>query len=150
MSQTKDDDRAVRRRESFDSVADDYERYRVPYPDEVVEAVLALSRLHSGSRVLEIGCGTGQLSVPLARLGVELVAVELGPNLAAIARDNLTEFPSARVEVSGFEEWQLPAEPFDLVVSASAFHWIDPEVGFPKAALALKPGAVLTIVHAHH
>jgi trans-aconitate methyltransferase len=81
---------------------------------------------------------------------VELVAVELGPNLAAIARVNLTEFPSARVEVSGFEEWKLPAEPFDIVVSASAFHWLDPEVGFSKAALALKPGGVLTIVHAHH
>jgi SAM-dependent methyltransferase len=141
---------ANRRKESFDAAASDYAQYRSGYPDEVVDDVVASSRLHPGSRVLEIGCGTGQLTVPLARLGVELVAVELGPNLAAIARDNLAEFPGARVEVIGFEEWRLPAEPFDVVVSASAFHWIDPEVGFAKAALALRPGGVLTIVHAHH
>ena len=55
-----------------------------------------------------------------------------------------------RVEVSGFEEWPLPAEPFDAVVSASALHWIDPDVRFSKAACALRRGGVLTVVHAHH
>jgi SAM-dependent methyltransferase len=140
----------IRRKESFDSAASDYARYRSGYPDEVIEDVVATTRLHPESRVLEIGCGTGQLSVPLAQHGVKLVAVELGPNLASIARQNLSGFPGARVEVGGFEDWRLPAEPFDAVVSASAFHWIDPEVRFPKAARALKPGGVLAIVHAHH
>ena len=140
----------VRRKESFDAAASDYARYRLGYPDEVVDAVITASQLHPGSRVLEIGCGTGQLSVPLARHGAELVAVELGENLAAIARRNLADFPAARVEVSGFEEWPLPADPFDVVVSASALHWIDPSVRFAKPARALKPGGGLVIVHAHH
>jgi SAM-dependent methyltransferase len=140
----------IRRKESFDAAASDYARYRSGYPDEVLADVVAMARLHAGSRVLEIGCGTGQLSVPLARQGVQLVAVELGPNLAAIARRNLTGFPDARVEVAGFEEWRLPADLFDAVVSASAFHWIDPMVRFPKAARALRPGGFLIIVHAHH
>jgi SAM-dependent methyltransferase len=100
--------------------------------------------------VLEIGCGTGQLSVPLAQRGAELVAVELGPNLAAIARKNLADFPAARVEVSGFEEWPLPADPFDVVVSATALHWIDASVRFSKPAEALKPGGVLVVVQPHH
>jgi SAM-dependent methyltransferase len=116
----------------------------------VVDEVVTMSRLHPASRVLEIGCGTGQLSVPLAQRRVQLVAVELGPNLAAIARRNLTGFQDVRVEVGCFEEWQLPAEPFDAVVSASAFHWIDPEIRFSKAARALKPAGALTIVHLHH
>lgn len=140
----------VRRKESFDAVAADYDRYRSRYPDAVIDDVVSLSRLQPGSRVLEIGCGTGQLSVPLARQGMRLVAVELGPNLAAIARRNLTGFPGARVEVSGFEEWPLPAGSFDAVVSASAFQWIDPEIRWSKAARALEPGGVLTIVHVHH
>jgi SAM-dependent methyltransferase len=139
-----------RRKESFDAAAADYARYRSGYPDEVVDDVVTASRLRPGSRVLEIGCGTGQLSVPLARHGAELVAVELGPNLAAIARRNLAEFPAARVEVSGFEEWPLPAEPFDVIVSASALHWIDPSVRLSKPAHALRPGGTLVIVHAHH
>jgi SAM-dependent methyltransferase len=140
----------TRRKESFDAAAADYARYRTGYPDEVVDDVVAAARLHSGSRVLEIGCGTGQLSVPLAQRGVELVAVELGPNLAAIARQALAEFPAARVEVSGFEDWPLPAEPFDAVVSATALHWIEPSVRFSKPAQALRPGGVLVVVHSHH
>ena len=100
--------------------------------------------------MLEIGCGTGQLSVPLARQGVQLVAVELGSNMAAIARRNLTGFPAARVEVAGFEQWRLPAQPFDAVVAASALHWIDPQVRLPKAASALRPGGILTVVQGHY
>lgn len=139
-----------RRRESFDGAASDYDQYRSPYPDEVVAAVVQDSRIHRGSRVLEIGCGTGQLSVPLARRAAELVAIELGANLATFARINLAPFPSARVEVSAFEDWPLPQERFDVVASASAFHWIDPRVRFAKSARALRPGGALTIVHAHH
>jgi SAM-dependent methyltransferase len=144
------DAQPVRRRESFDAAASDYARYRSGYPHEVVQAVVTAARLRPGSRVLEIGCGTGQLSVPLAEHGAELLAVELGENLAAIARRNLADFPSARVEVSGFEEWPLPADQFDVVVAASALHWVDPSVRFAKAARALEPGGVLVVVHAHH
>jgi SAM-dependent methyltransferase len=103
-----------------------------------------------GSRVLEIGCGTGQLSLPLAERGVELVALDLGPHLAAIASKNLARFGGARVIVTAFEDWPLPDEPFDAVVSANAFHWLDPELRFSKAASALRPGGVLCIGHAHH
>jgi 2-polyprenyl-3-methyl-5-hydroxy-6-metoxy-1,4-benzoquinol methylase len=70
-----------RRRESFDFVAECCNLYRSPYPQEAVDTVIALSKLHNGSRVLEIGCGTGQLSVPLAQHGIDLVAIELGPTL---------------------------------------------------------------------
>ena len=139
-----------RRKESFDVVSSDYARYRSGYPAEVVDDVVTASRLCPGSRVLEIGCGTGQLSVPLAQRGAELVAVELGPNLAAIARRSLAAFPDVQVEVSGFEEWPLPAEPFDAVVAASALHWIDPSVRLAKPARALKPGGALVVVHTHH
>ena len=128
----------------------DYARYRSGYPDAVVDHVVTTSQLRPGSRVLEIGCGSGQLTVPLARHGAEVVAVELGPNLAAIARRNLARFPAARVEVAAFEEWPLPADPFDVVVSASALHWIDPGVRFSKPAQALKPHGVLVVVHVHH
>lgn len=139
-----------RRRESFDLVADDYNEYRTPYPQEVVAALIALSHLHQGSRVLEIGCGTGQLSVPLAQHGIDLLALELGPHLAAHARRNLKRFPQAHVEVSAFEAWPLPPQPFEAVVSASAFHWLDPAVRFAKSAQALQAGGCLTILHMHH
>jgi SAM-dependent methyltransferase len=140
----------VSRKESFDAAASDYALYRSGYPDEVVDDIVTSAQLHRGSRVLEIGCGTGQLSVPLAQHGAKLTAVEIGRNLGALARRNLADFPTARVEIVGFEEWPLPPDPFDAVVSASAVHWIDPSVRFSKPARALKPGGVLVVVHVHH
>jgi len=138
------------RRGSFDEAAENYNQWRTGYPDEVVQDVMVSSRVTSGSRVLEIACGTGQLSVPLCEHGVELVAVELGPHLAALARKNLSRFPKARVEISAFEDWPLPPDPFDVVVVANAFHWLEPEIRFTKSAQALKPGGYLTIGNAHH
>jgi SAM-dependent methyltransferase len=140
----------VRRRESFDSVADLYDTYRQRYPDHLVDAIIRFGRLDPGSRVLEIGCGTGQLSVALARRGVQLLAIELGPNLASRARQNLERFSNARVEVGAFEQWQLPCTDFDAVVAANALHWIDPPARFCKSAEALRTGGALVIVHWHH
>jgi protein-L-isoaspartate O-methyltransferase len=127
-----------RRRESFEEIADAYSLYRPTPPIEVVDAVIASSDLRQGSSVLEIGCGTGQLSVPLAKHGVDLVAIELGSHLAALARRNLVEFSNARVEVGAFEEWQLPMHKFDAVVSASALMRL--------SVIALKAAAVLSII----
>ena len=56
------------------------------------------------------------------------------PTSATLARRNLVEFSNARVEVEAFEEWQLPMDKFDAVVSASAFHWLDPAVRYSKSA----------------
>jgi SAM-dependent methyltransferase len=134
----------------FDAVADEYDRYRLPPPSEVIDALVEMSNLQSGSRALEIGCGTGQVSVPLAQRGIELVAVELGSHLAERARHNLAPFPHARVEVGAFETWPLPDEPFDAVVCANAYHWLAPEVRMSKSFAALRDGGVLTILHTHH
>jgi sugar phosphate isomerase/epimerase len=134
----------------FDAAADAYNRYRLSPPDEVIDAIVEASNLRSGSRVLEIGCGTGQLSVPLAQRGVELTAVERGPQLAERARSNLATLPNAHVDVSAFEEWPLPRDAFDAVVCANAFHWLDPEIRISKSFAALRTGGVLTILHTHH
>jgi SAM-dependent methyltransferase len=139
-----------RSRESFNTVAELYARYRPGYPEAVVEDVVRSAEISPGSRVLEIGCGAGQLSVPLAERGAELQAVELGADLARIARRRLAPFPTAKVHVAAFESWPLPQEPFDAVVCANAFHWLDPDVRFAQAAAALRPGGRLAIVAPHH
>jgi protein-L-isoaspartate O-methyltransferase len=138
-----------RRRESFDSVAAEYDRYRSLYPEEVIADVVTSARIGAGSRVLEIACGTGQLSGPIAALGVDLNCVELGPSLAAIARRNLAQWPNVVVENVAFEDWAVPAEPFDAVLCASAFHWLDPKVRIEKPAQALRAGGALVVVNPH-
>lgn len=134
----------------FDQVAELYDRARPHYPQELFDDLAELACIGPGCRVLEIGPGTGQATVPLAERGCAIVAVELGPNLAAVAHRNLARFPNVEVVVAPFEDWPLPPEPFDTVVSATAFHWLDPAVGEGKARAALRPGGTLATFASEH
>lgn len=127
-----------------------YDRARPGYPAELFVDLARLAGLGPHRRILEIGCGTGQATRPLARLGCTIVAVELSADTAAVARRNLAGFPAVTVEVGAFEDWAPPAEPFDLVVAATAFHWIHPAVRFAKTADVLGPGGSLAVVHTDH
>jgi SAM-dependent methyltransferase len=139
----------VERRETFDEVAALYDDARLRYPEQLFDDLIALARLPAGGRVLEVGAGTGIATLPLAERGYRITAVELGPKLADVARRKLAPY-DVEVVVSDFERWPLPEESFDLVMSATAWHWIDPAVGYGKAAAALRPGGALAIFRYHH
>jgi SAM-dependent methyltransferase len=134
----------------FDSVAELYDRARPTYPPALFDDLAELGSLQEDCRVLEIGCGTGQATLPLARRGYRVTAVEIGPNLAAVARRNLAGFLNVDVQVGAFEDWRQPPEPFDLVLTATAFHWLDEAVALPKVASALRPGGAVAIVSGGH
>ena len=138
-----------RRRAAFDGVAETYDAARPHYPRALVDDLVELSGLRPGDRVLEIGCGTGQLTADLARRDLGVMAVELGPALAALARRNLAFFPRARVLEEAFEELTVP-EPVDAVVAALSFHWIPPAVRVARSAAALRPGGALAVVEVRH
>jgi SAM-dependent methyltransferase len=76
-----------------------------------------------------------------------VTAVELSPHLAAVARAKL---PDAEVVGADFDTWDLPEEKFDLVISATAFHWLDPATRVGKCADALRPGGMLAVVSTDH
>jgi SAM-dependent methyltransferase len=137
-------------RSSFDADPERYDRIRPRYPAELVDDLLTLGHMPAGGRVLEVGPGTGQLSVQLASRGLELTAVELGPALAERLRANLAPWPTAQIHVSAFEEWTPPAEPFHLVVCATAWHWLDPAVRLERAVAALRPGGSVALVSTTH
>jgi SAM-dependent methyltransferase len=137
-------------RVTFDEDAERYDRARPGYPAAIFDDLAELAGIGPGCRVLEIGCGTGQATIPLAERGCEVVAVELGAELAEVARRNLARFPDVQVVNAAFESWPLPPEPFDVVLSATAFHWIDPAVRVVKSADALRPGGVLATIDTHH
>jgi SAM-dependent methyltransferase len=134
----------------FNEDAERYQRARPGYPAALFEDLARIADLRPGSRVLEIACGTGQATVPLAERGYQIVAVELGDQMAAVARRVLAPFPNVLVVTAAFEGWPLPPEPFDLIVCATAFHWLDPAVRFVKCAQALRPGGVLATIATHH
>jgi SAM-dependent methyltransferase len=134
-----------RLRATFEGAPELYDRMRPRYPNGLVDDLIALAGLPAQGRILEIGAGTGIATLPLAERGYQIVAVELGAELAAVAKRKLAKFGNVEVMVSAFEDLQLPAEPFDLVMSATAWHWVDPGVSYKKAAEALRPGAALAV-----
>ncbi len=140
----------ARLRETFNQAAELYDRARPGYPPALFDELAVLAGIGPACQVLEIGCGTGQATVSLAERGCEIIAVELGAELATVARRNLARFPRADVVVAAFEEWPLPAEPFDTVVAATAWHWLTPSMRVAKAAQALRPGGALATISTHH
>ncbi|MEV4876640.1 class I SAM-dependent methyltransferase [Streptomyces cyaneofuscatus] len=145
-----DEPRRERLARTFDEDAELYDRARPGYPPALYDDLAELAGARPGSRVLEVGCGTGQATVPLAARGCRITAVEAGPRMAAIARRNLAGATEAEVVTARFESWPLPPEPYDVVVSATAFHWIDPAVRMARSADALRPGGALAVVRGQH
>jgi SAM-dependent methyltransferase len=131
---------------TFDEVAELYDRARPGYPKSLVDDLVTLSGLPAGGRILEIGCGTGQLTASLAERGYRLSCLEPGASLAAVARRRLARFADVEVVTHTFESWPLEPRAFDLVVSAQAFHWVDPALRFAKSADALRAGGSLAVV----
>jgi SAM-dependent methyltransferase len=139
-----------RLRTTFDGAALLYDEVRPGYPEELFDDVVSLSGIPPGGRVLEIGCGTSQATLPFARRGFRVLCVELGENLAAVALRNLASYPRAEVLTADFGEVQLPEGAFDLAISATAFHWLDPAVAYPKVARALRPGGTIALFWNEH
>ena len=136
-------------RTTFDREAARYHRVRPAPPETLVDAMLERGDLRSGARVLEVGCGTGQATRPLAERGLELYALELGPALAELARAYVSDL-NVTVETVAFEDYRA-ARPFDALVSVQAFHWIEPTAGLAHAASLLRPGGALLLAwHLDH
>ena len=136
-------DRPAEMAAAFDRVADGYDA-RPGYPDWVFEVLADRCGLGPGTDVVEIGPGVGQATLPLAARGARVVAVEPGPALAERLRARTSE-QSVSVVVSRFEDAALPAASFDLVVAATALHWVDPAAGIDKAAALLRDDGWLAL-----
>jgi ubiquinone/menaquinone biosynthesis C-methylase UbiE len=140
-------ERSVRRhlRMLFDGVAPLYEASRLGYPGGIVEFAVATSGVGAGSEVLEVGCGTGQLTESLACYGFGLTAIDIGPSMVAAARRRLDGL-ALSFQVSSFEDFAAADASLDLIVSGTAFHWVDPEVRFRKPARLLRSGGWLALL----
>jgi ubiquinone/menaquinone biosynthesis C-methylase UbiE len=130
----------------FDEIAAEYDRHRPAYPDELVDQACRVAGIGSGDHVLEVGCGSGQLTRSLVARGLHVTALEPGKSLIALARQNLAGAGEVEFVNAQFEDALLPREQFKAVFSASAFHWVDPKVSWQKAADVLVPGGTLALV----
>lgn len=128
------------RRVSFDARAELYDAVRPSYPGALADDVIA----RGGRRMLEIGAGTGKATVVFARRGASIVALEPGASLAAVLRGNVAGL-DVTVEETTFEAWPNTGA-FEVVMSAQAFHWVDPAVRYVKTAAVLAPRGTLAVI----
>ena len=139
-----------RLRTTFEEVADLYEQTRPTYPPEAFDDLAALARLPSAARIVEVGCGTGQATLPLAERGFEITCVELGEQLASVARRKLAHLENVEVINANFETWRPTRAGFDAAVAFTSFHWIAPEARYAKTASILREQGVLAVVSTRH
>jgi SAM-dependent methyltransferase len=134
---------------TFDTAADLYDSARPDYPEQLFDDLIRLAALQRGGCLLEIGCATGKATRPLLERGFTVVCLELGGELAEVARRNLAGLP-AEIHVAPFETWEHQPEAFDLVYAATAWHWVDPRVRYRKAHRLLRPEGHLAFWSALH
>lgn len=129
--------------ESFGADPERYDRARPSYPAPMVDAILAEA---PGRAVLDVGCGTGIAARLFHDEQCDVTGVEPDPRMAEFAR-----LQGFEVDVARFEEWARAGRTFDVLVSGTTWHWIDPPVGALRAADALRPrGVFAAFWNVHH
>src|SRR6476660_1148222 len=106
-------------RSCFGVAAAAYAEHRPDYAEAAVRWALEPA---PGSRVLDLGAGTGKLTATLASLGAEVIAVEPDPAMLTELRRAL---PTVRALPGSAEAIPLPDASVDAVVSGNAMHWFD-------------------------
>ncbi len=99
---------SLRHGEVFDGIAEAYDARRSGYPSEIVAAAVELADLGPGSRVVEVGSGTGKLTEELVACGLRVDAVEPGRNMVAVARRRLDDSDQVRFHIGRFEDVAAP------------------------------------------
>jgi len=132
--------------DTYNRSADAYRAVRPAYPSAVFDRIAGYaSTMPAVPSVLEIGAGSGQATRQMLSRGWKVVALEPGADLAHAARTDLDEFDHVEIRTSRFEDADLPDGSFDLVTAATAWHWVDPSIGIPKAAQLLRPGGTVAL-----
>lgn len=124
---------------SFGEEAAAYERGRPSYPPEAINWLLPTG----ASTVLDLGAGTGKLTVRLVERGLDVIAVDPIPEMLEVLSSSLPDTPAL---LGTAEEIPLPDDSVDCVLVAQAWHWFDPQRAAKEIARVLRPGGRLGLV----
>jgi SAM-dependent methyltransferase len=134
------------RSEWYSSAAQVYARARPAYPETIIQHVVKHTGLTAGSRILEVGCGPGTATTAFAALGCRIDCIEPNTDFCAILRDVFLQNSDVSVFNQGFEDVDVDAGQYDVVLAATSFHWIPAAVAYPKARAALHPSGKLVLL----
>jgi SAM-dependent methyltransferase len=126
----------------FGSVAERYERYRLDYPNELVDTVLGYAG-RPVSSALEVGAGTGKATRAFAARGIEVTALEPDTDMAKVLV-RVTHGLPVRLVVTTYEQFRTESR-YELVYAAASWHWTNPDTRWAQAVQMLVPGGVLAL-----
>jgi ubiquinone/menaquinone biosynthesis C-methylase UbiE len=129
----------------FDEAVINYEKRRPTYGTELFKDVIKYAEITKDKSLLEVGCGTGQATEPFLKTKCKVTAVELGENLASFTREKFKAYENFNIVRSAFEDYKSDDNKFDMLYSATAFHWIPDEIGYKKAYRILKSGGTIAL-----
>ena len=125
---------------TFDTVASGYDKMRPGYVKELYQEIFDYIPISEESSVIEVGSGSGQATEPILSTGCELTSVEYGEKFAGLLKEKFEKYPKFSVVTGKFEDVPLEENKYDLIFSATAFHWVPEELGYPKVFRLLKEG----------
>ena len=132
-------------RNTFSEVINDYEYARPKYPQELYERIQDFSGIDSSCNILEVGAGTGQATdLFLQNYKYNIDLLEVNQKQTDFLRSKYSNKENIKVTCSYFEDYTSDKS-YDLIYSATAFHWIDCEVGYPKAWRMLRAGGTMAV-----
>lgn len=131
----------MRIRDYYEKVIADYENSNRQYPRELFDDMIAFSDIDKDSVLLEIGAGPGTATDELKNLKMDVL--EVTDLQADYLKKKYKDYPNITVYRSTFENYDCAVK-YDLIFSATAFHWISPRIAYSKAAKLLKKGGVLS------
>ncbi len=127
---------------TFDTVASTYEKFRPGYPDELYKMIFDYITLDQSCYAVEVGIGGGQATLPFLKTGCNLTAVEYGEQFCELCKEKFKEYRNFAIVTNKFEDMNFSDDTYDLVYSASAFHWVPESIGYTKVFSMLKNGGV--------
>ncbi len=133
-------------RKVFDTIPDQFDRYRSRYSTELFADLIGYAKVGPGKTVLELGPGTGQATDPILNTGCDYHAIELGEHLADMMARKYAGYPNFSIVNDDFITHDFGSRKFDMIYSAATIQWIPEQIAFSKTFELLKPGGCLAMM----
>lgn len=132
-------------RTTFGKVSSLYDKSRVTYPEELIEKIITYSKIKPNETILDVGCGSGQATLPFAQQSFQIIGLDISKDLLTIAKQKCSPFKKAKFKLSSFEAAKFNENSFNLIISGLAWHWVKPEQRYEKASRLLKDNGSLAL-----
>ncbi|SEK66360.1 class I SAM-dependent methyltransferase [Ruminococcus albus] len=133
----------------FDTIPEQFDKWRIHYSPELFEHIIAKTGIGRGTKVLELGPGTGQATEPILATGCDYTAIELGENFAEMLRRKYGGRENFSLINDDFITHDFGGAKFDFIYSAATIQWIPEDIAFSKTFELLESGGMLAMMYLH-